>query len=109
MMPELCGPWETATHLSSCVPFPAPICATLEITADKPFLEAVKAGYSEDAWCKTLHTASLSWPELVFRDSLWYTGNRLIIPRTGNLRETLFILAHNVLGHFSFDKTYGSL
>ena len=42
MMPELCGPWETATRLSSRVPFPAPICTTLEITADKIFLEAVK-------------------------------------------------------------------
>jgi hypothetical protein len=109
VIPELFGPWETATHLSSRVSFPAPVCATLEITADKSFLDSVRAGYAEDAWCKTLPSASLSWPGLVFRDDLWYVGNRLIIPRTANLRETLFILAHDVLGHFGFDKTYGSL
>ena len=39
----------------------------------------------------------------------WYVGDRLIIPRTGSLHETLFQLAHDVLGHFGFDKTYGSL
>jgi len=27
----------------------------------------------------------------------------------GTLRETLFSLAHDALGHFGFDKTYGSL
>ena len=108
-MPSLCGPWETATCLSSRVSFGPSICATLEITADRTFLQSVRKGYADDAWCKTLSAASLSWPELAFRNGLWYVGNRLIIPRTGNLRETLFILAHDVLGHFSFDKTYGSL
>ena len=34
---------------------------------------------------------------------------RMIIPRTGNLHEMLFILAHDVLGHFEFDETYRSL
>lgn len=33
-------------------------------------------------------------------------GNHLIIPHTGDLQETLFRLAHDVLGHFGFDKTY---
>ena len=36
-------------------------------------------------------------------------GTRLIIPRTGHLRETLFRLVHNVLGHFGFDKCYETL
>lgn len=36
-------------------------------------------------------------------------GTRLIISRTGALREALFQLAHDSLGHFGFDKTYGSL
>jgi len=109
ILPGLCGPWESATCLSTRIPFACPVCATLQITADKTFLEAVRLGYKEDAWCKTLSAASVSWPDVAFRDELWYAGNRLIIPRTGNLRETLFILAHDVLGHFGFDKTYGSL
>jgi len=109
MMPSLCSPWETATSLSLQVSFGPSICTTLEITADKTFLQSVRQGYADDAWCKMLSATSVSWPELQFHDRLWYIGERLIIPRTGKLRETLFILAHNVLGHFGFDKTYGSL
>ena len=107
--PHLCGPWESATCLASREPVVPAIGATLEITADKSFLEAVRSGYAEDAWCKTLPVAAISWPDLKFRDGLWYVGERLIIPRSKNLRETLFILAHDVIGHFGFYKTYGSL
>ena len=109
VLPTLCGPWESATCFSTHVTSVRPIAAMLEITTDKAFLEAVRSGYKEDLWCKTLSAACVSWPDLVFRDELWYVGNRLIIPRTSNLHETLFILAHDVLGHFGFDKTYGSL
>jgi len=48
-------------------------------------------------------------PGIQSKDGLWYVGNRLVIPRTGDLREMLFQLAHDVLGHFGFDKTYASL
>jgi hypothetical protein len=59
--------------------------ATLEVTADKSFLEAIKSGYANDAWCKTLPSATISWLGLVFCDGLWWVRDRLIIPRTGNL------------------------
>lgn len=36
-------------------------------------------------------------------------GNRLIIPQVSKVHELLFHLAHNVLGHFGFAKTYGLL
>jgi hypothetical protein len=36
-------------------------------------------------------------------------GERLIVPQVGNVREELFHLAHDVLGHFGFGKFYGSL
>ena len=38
-----------------------------------------------------------------------YVGSRLVIPRHGNIREELYGLAHDVLGHFGFEKSYGSL
>jgi len=109
IMPSLCGPRETAMSLSSQVSFGPYICTTLKITVDKTFLQSIRQGYADDAWCKTLSATSVSWPELQFHDGLWYIRERLIIPRTGKLRKTLFILAHNVLGHFSFNKTYSSL
>ena len=103
------SPWATARSLSSMnVPLTS-INAMLQITADRKFLNAVKSGYANDEWCKTLPKAAISWPDLKLQDGLWYVGDHLIIPRTKNLRETLFTLAHDVLGHFGFDKTYGSL
>ncbi len=42
-------------------------------------------------------------------NGLWYIGDRLLIPRTGNIHEQLFRLAHDSLGHFGADKAYGSL
>jgi hypothetical protein len=69
--PCLCGPWESATHLASRAKTVPPVCTTLKITVDKSFLNSVRLGYAEDAWCKTLPAAAVSWPDLVFRDGLW--------------------------------------
>jgi len=103
------GPLDTALALAACeLPFVA-VNATMKIAADIEFLDVVKAGYTTDSWCKTLSSATPSLPDLVMRDGLWYIGNRLIIPQTGTLHETLFSLAHDALGHFGFNKTYGSL
>ena len=42
-------------------------------------------------------------------NDLWYVGDWLLIPRVGNVREILFHLAHDTLGHFSADKSYAAL
>ena len=102
------GPFESATALTS-LPDPISINATLNISADHHLLQEIKAGYAEDAWCKKLPQATPSWPELQLENGLWYVGNCLIIPHTGTICELLFQLAHDSLGHFGFDKTYGSL
>jgi len=107
-LPTNYGPWESVKVLSASMLLLPTVNTTLKITADKTFLEAVKAGYADNEWCKTLPNATMSWPGLVLHDGLWYVGDCLIIPWTKNLCETLFTLAHNVLGHYGFDKMYGS-
>ena len=97
-----------ATSLSSG-PDICSINTTLSITVDKQLLQQIKEGYIADPWCKKLPSVMPSWPELQQINGLWYVGDRLIIPHTGSLRETLFQLVHDTLGHFGFDKTYGSL
>ena len=42
-------------------------------------------------------------------NSLWYLGNCLVIPQVGAVRENLFHLTHDCLGHFGADKSYASL
>ena len=79
----------------------------LSITSDKRLLQQIKESYNTNPWCKKLCLAMQSWPDLQLKEGLWYVGMRLIIPRTGALREALFQLAHNSL--VGFDKTYGSL
>ena len=103
------GPWAMAKALAACSTPLHTINATLKMTVDKKFLEAVKSGYTEDAWCQTLPSAVLSLSNLVLHDVLWYIGDRLIILQTGNIWEMLFSPAHDILSHFSFHKTYGSL
>lgn len=39
----------------------------------------------------------------------WYIGDRLLIPRVADIREKLFRLAHDSLGHFGADKSYAAL
>ena len=65
VLPRAYGPWGTAKALAE-VTLPLPtVNATLKISADKAFLEAVKAGYADDEWCKTLPNVTISWPGLV--------------------------------------------
>jgi hypothetical protein len=86
------------------------VCSTMSISADKMFLDEIKAGYQEDNWVtKTLVEARPSLPGIKLVNGLWYVGDCLVIPSIRNVCETLFRLAHNVLGHFGFDKTYASL
>ena len=40
------------------------------------------------------------------RDGLLYVGDRLVIPRAADLREAVFRLAHDSLGHFGGEKSY---
>ena len=42
-------------------------------------------------------------------DGLLYISGHLVIPRHGDICQALFILVHDSLGHFSFEKSYGSL
>ena len=86
------------------------VCATLSISADKHLLQKIRGGYANDKWIQnTLLKAKDGMPGIQLTNGLWYVGNRLIIPHVGDIRETLFHLTHDVLGHFGFDKTYGSL
>jgi RNase H-like domain found in reverse transcriptase/Reverse transcriptase (RNA-dependent DNA polymerase)/Integrase zinc binding domain len=86
----------------------SPISA-LTIMADPDIVANIKEGYKVDAYCIKLLQNLHSLPNVHLEDGLLYTGSRLIIPKWGNIRELLFQAAHDALGHFGFDKAYGSL
>jgi hypothetical protein len=85
------------------------INAVVMLEADTSLLNEIKGGYKEDEYCKKLKSASAGFSELNEINGLWYIGNRLIVPRTGTIREDLFRLAHDTLGHFGAKKSYAAL
>jgi Integrase zinc binding domain len=85
----------------------ATVNAVLKITSDNDIFQMIRNGYEEDEFCK--HVASSNMKGWMLSNSLWYIGDRLLIPRVTSLRETLFHLAHDTLGHFGTDKSYALL
>jgi RNase H-like domain found in reverse transcriptase/Integrase zinc binding domain len=82
-------------------------CAVLRIEADKQILRDIKLGYEQDNFCIRLPNSGMKG--ITNSNGLWYISSRLVIPHYGNIRENLFQLAHDSLGHFGADKSYGSL
>jgi hypothetical protein len=83
--------------------------AILTISADKSFLNDVHEGYKHDDFCQKLASLDTCMPRLHSEHGLWYLGEHLVIPRFSSLREDLFRLAHDSLGHFGSDKTYANI
>jgi hypothetical protein len=86
-----------------------PCNAILTISADECFLRDVCEGHKHDDFCRKLSNVDVSMPGIRFVNNLWYVGDRLVIPRYGTLREDLFRLAHDSLGHFGSDKSYANI
>lgn len=85
------------------------LAAVFSIAADDSVLKTILQGYKEDPFCVKLTSNLDSVPGLTNIDNLLYIGSRLVIPRYKDVREQLFHLAHDSLGHFGFEKSYGSL
>jgi hypothetical protein len=86
-----------------------PISLVLSVTPDRSLLNDIKKGYSEDPWCVKLQKLTNSLPGLKCCDGLMYINDQLIIPCITHLRETIFRLAHDKLGHFGINKSYTSI
>jgi hypothetical protein len=83
--------------------------AVLMVSADEEFLWNVKEGYETDPYCQKITSKAGEMPGVMSRDGLWYIGKWLIVPRHKDVREQLFHLSHDALGHFGFDKAYATL
>ena len=69
-------------------------------TIDDDTVNKLRAGYKTDTWCQKLISASRGMPNLLVKDGLWFLGERLIIPADCGIREQIFRLAHDNLGHY---------
>ena len=50
-----------------------------------------------------------SFPSIGVEEGLICLGSRLVVPKTGALRENLFRMAHDTLGHFCAGNWYANL
>ena len=87
------------------------VAATFSIALDPEVLQGIKEGYKVDEYCIKLRSniQSIEGARLDTDSGLLYLGQRLVIPRDPKLRESLYRLAHDSLGHFGFDKSYAAL
>ena len=72
-------------------------------------LEDIKRGYENDTFTERLKSASVGMPNIQERNGFWFIDDRLLIPNAPNIRETLYRIAHDCLGHFGTQKTYDTL
>ena len=85
------------------------LAAVLSISSDNTILRAIWERYDLDPFCIKLKKSPTSCLGLTIIDNLLYINRHLVIPWHGDIRQGLFILVHNSLGHFSFEKSYRSL
>jgi len=88
--------------------------AVFSIQSDLKLITRIKNGYRTDPWCigilEDLKQGMLdSKLNITLKHSLLFIGSRLVIPKYKNLREQLFQLAHDNLGHFGTTKSYANL
>jgi hypothetical protein len=81
----------------------------LRVSAEESFLRAIKQGYTTDEFCQKVVANPMTLPNIREQDGIWYVGERMLIPRVGNIREDLFAMAHDTAGHFGVDKSYAAL
>lgn len=83
----------------------------LDISADATLLEEIIEGYKHDDFAlqltKDIKAGSIEGAHE--ENKLLYVGSRLLIPKLPKVRELLYHLAHDTLGHFGFDKSYEAL
>ena len=83
------------------------VSATFLISTDTSVLHTIKSGYGSDPFCQKLGKVNVPGAKLI--NCLWYIRNHFLIMRVGNVQEQLYRLGHDTLGHFGFDKSYGTL
>ncbi|CAA7258848.1 unnamed protein product [Cyclocybe aegerita] len=91
---EALGPWDVDPEDELCIVMERPLTSPCDMAeglqADKDLLDAIRSGYKLDPWTEKLRSAKDGMNGIAEKDGLWF-------------------LAHDALGHFGFDKTYGSL
>ena len=102
-LPDPCSPLSVVATLTIRVP---PISTKSTISIDESLVQKICTSYATDPWCQKLLSASRGMTQLIVQNGLWYLDGCLIIPNGCGVWEENFRMAHDMLGHFGFSKTY---
>ena len=80
-----------------------------QLELDTELLKAIRMGYKNDPFIVKLMSTSAGMSIIHNKNDYWFIGKRLMIPNVKHIRESLFQLAHDTLGHFGSDKSLTSL
>ena len=72
-------------------------------------LEEIRNGYKTDPFTAKLNGATLGMHNIKNENGFWFIDNRLFVPNVKHIRELLFRLAHDKLGHFGTPKSLHAL
>ena len=84
-------------------------CSSTKFELDTYILDAIKTGYAADPFVAKLSSASQGMDIIQKINDFWFINNRLVIPDIKHVRETLFRLAHDTMGHFGTNKCLAAL
>ena len=72
-------------------------------------LEEIRNGYQDDPYTEKLTNAAAGMSNIRSENGYWFVDDRLFVPKVKQVREILFRLAHDKLGHFGGTKSYTAL
>ncbi|RXW17945.1 hypothetical protein EST38_g7906 [Candolleomyces aberdarensis] len=109
----------TQYHTAVCLalaPTPAPALvddpatvSQLGIAIDEGFLESLRDGYKTDLFVASLASAAPGMRTVQQREGLWFIDDCLVVPDVPKVKETIFCLCHDSLGHWGFRKSYDAI
>ena len=95
--------------IASLFPSPTDKLTTSRFDLNTSLLTAIKTGYLSDPFVSKLTSASAGLNIISNKDGFWFINDRLVIPDVKHVRETLYRLAHDCMGHFGSGKCFSSL
>ncbi len=102
-----CLPNSTTTTVASIISRAKEIKTWFEL--EDALLDSIKQGYQANPFTMKLHTASAGMNNIQQINGFWFVDNWLFIPNVRHIRESLFRLAHDAMGHFGSPKSYATL
>lgn len=107
----VCGEDNTVADVLSCQfsTDESIVAPVLTVSTDSELIKSIKTGYESDPWCLKLLRDGINVAGISRRGGMLYVSDRLVIPRVPSVRESLFCLAHDSLGHFGASKSYEAL